>query len=1100
MEKKGNQKIPEEARYRIDQCSTDVSQTQLDLSGLGLTKIPTELATITHLRDMYLSKNELSKIEGLPEGLTSLDLSKNELSKIEGLPESLTSLDLSGNEISKIEGFPEGLTSLDLSDNRVSKIEGLPESLTSLDLSGNRLSKIEGFPEGLTSLDLSDNEISKIEGLPESLTSLDLSGNEISKIEGLPESLTSLNLEYNEISKIEGLPESLTSLDMWLNEISKIEGLPESLISLDLSDNQISLIEGLPDTLTSLDLRSNRIENYEDVLTVVPLLESNQLKRFNIAGNPFLKSDFFKSDHYRSENHSERLLSDLNFIINQKKQDNRIVENLSLPVKLLLLGNSEAGKSTLRGFLTHNQFSTKDTTSTDVLEVSTWHYKGEEQAHYGLIYDFGGQDYFHGTYQLFFSEESVYTVVWDQSSNENKKNEPTGDRLYPYYNYGIGYWLGNIRYLTSDLPDIRSLNSNEDHQAETKKKAIPVTLIENKIDLNHESTDRALVQPDNQSISDSFRISLEKSPENVSAYSERRKLVKEHLKNELSQINDRQSFRTDHALLIQAYLDHRDGDLERSTIPMEHFLSWCFGSNIPADWQKENMSAEVSAVLRLLHNRGLLLFYHDDPILSQIVFLSPTRVLQDIKSKLFDQKRIQQGKIGASNIALDQYELQLAISQSIIFDNTNTRRPEIDRYIIPALLSGVPQQERLLYEFATSNMEMEFALRFKGFVPYGMMNRLICGYGNNPHEKHFYQNELIFRLDHQTKVWIQCIPEDLTITVYLDQSKNRNDKDISVIKYLFHTLMACYYRIPVLTSQTYHDRYHYGDTQLWREDMKKGVSGALKKAGKSKTGSRVDPVWDEFKDYEKSFYLRDAVTTPNDLMISLDDQYYITHKDLHAAYEHQVKEVKGLHKEDLSVTNRNISPKHKMLDRYRYRAFSSEEDKPPKKVFVSYAHADIGYKEELMKYLIGMRRDKLIEVWEDGRLNPGDQWGDKIRAQLEQSEWVILLISQQFINSSYIYETELKIALENMENKRARIIPIIIEDCDWSSLPLSFKDIRKVIEYHQSTELNEPQNLSSIEAMPKNQKSQLVPINEWDLPNKAWMEVVRQLRGLITRP
>ena len=123
-----------------------------------------------------------------------------------------------------------------------------------------------------------------------------------------------------------------------------------------------------------------------------------------------------------------------------------------------------------------------------------------------------------------------------------------------------------------------------------------------------------------------------------------------------------------------------------------------------------------------------------------------------------------------------------------------------------------------------------------------------------------------------------------------------------------------------------------------------------------------------------------------------------------------------------------------------------------------------------------------------------------IRAQLEQSEWVILMISQKFINSSYIYETELKIALENMENKRARIIPIIIEDCDWSSLPLSFKDIQQVIEYHQNTELDEPKNLSSIEAMPKNQKSQLVPINEWDLPNKAWMEVVRQLRGLITRP
>jgi len=551
---------------------------------------------------------------------------------------------------------------------------------------------------------------------------------------------------------------------------------------------------------------------------------------------------------------------------------------------------------------------------------------------------------------------------------------------------------------------------------------------------------------------------------------------------------------------MTAYLEKREEDKASSKIDKSAFLNWCFGQQVPEEWQHDSVTLELDAVLQLLHNRGLLLFYHDDPIISDTVFLNPTKVLQQIKSDVFKKGRDQKGKLGKKDITVDPEDLQLAISQSIIFHNESTEHPDIDKYIIPALLEGIPESDQLLYDFAISNMEISFALRFKDFMPYGMMNRLICGYGNNPHKKHFYQNELIFRLDHQTKVWIQCIPEDLTIAVYLDQAKNGSDKDISVIKYLFHTLMACYYRIPVLSSQTYHDRYDYGDIQLWAEEMMREVSRSLKKAEKSKTGSRVDPIWEEFKEYEKAFYLRDTIKTPIDLMISLDDQYYISHKDLLAAHEHQVKEVKGLHKDALVETNHNVSSKYKMLDRYRFRAFSSKEDNPPKKVFVSYAHADIGYKEELMKYLIGMRRDKLIEVWEDGRLNPGDQWDDMIRAQLEQSEWVILMISQKFINSSYIYETELKIALENMENKRARIIPIIIEDCDWSSLPLSFKDIQQVIEYHQNTELDEPKNLSSIEAMPKNQKSQLVPINEWDLPNKAWMEVVRQLRGLIPRP
>ncbi len=1084
MDKKLNQLIPlipEEALKRIRACESDPSMISLDLSVLGLTYIPSEIRTIEHLRELDLSGNQISQIEGLPESLTDLDLRNNQISQIEGLPEGLRGLYLSGNQISQIEGLPESLRVLNLSNNEISQIEGLPESLTKLYLVGNQISQIEGLPESLTELDLVGNQISQIEGLPEGLRGLYLSGNQISQIEGLPESLTVLYLSYNEISQIDGLPESLTHLD----------------------------------------LNNNQIEDYNDLLALIPFLESNKFSRFDISNNPFLEKEPFTSDLYESGwdvNHTERLLSDLNFILSQSTRKKNSVNSILLPTKLLLLGNSDAGKSTLSQYLINDQFANEKIQSTDVLEVSIWYYQGEEGQPYGLIYDFGGQDYFHGTYQLFFTEESVYAVLWDRQSNKNSKQEPTEKRPFPYYNYALGYWLGNIRYLTKDLPELRRLEgiAKGDYEGgeKTEDAKVPasqaVTLIENKIDLEENIQTQPVVPIEYPAIKDHYRISLQKSPQNVSAYRERRKLVKEHLKSELSKISGSQSFRTDHAQLINAFLTKKDeGEEQPYKIDRSRFLNYCFGDRLPDMWQHKDADMEVIAVLRLLHNRGLLLYYHDDPSISDIVFLHPSKVLQEIKSKIFKKGREQNGKLGAADVKiLDTQDLQLAISQSIIFHNQYTGTPKLDKYIIPALLEDAPEQDGLLYKFAISNMKISFALRFKEFMPYGLMNRLICAYGNNPHEKHFYQNEIIFKLDSHIKVWITCVPEDLCIKVYLDSFDGNKIIDVSVMKYLYHTLMACYYRIPVIDFTSY--RIFYDRNKSILRDKR---SIAYNKQLSSEYKDIMD-IWngpikvslekaesiqviEELKKFEFNFYSSPFVRAPIDLMISLDDKYYISHADLDEAYENQVKEVKGIPKKDIAKTNKNGAVKFKMLDRYRFRAFSSGEDNPPKRVFISYAHADIGYKEELMKYLIGMRREKMIEVWEDGRLTPGDQWDDEIRSQLEQAEWVIMLISQQFVNSSYIYETELKMALENMEQRRARIIPIIIEDCDWSSLPLSFSEIRTAIENQISSDDNGSKSLSSIEAMPKNEKSRLVPINEWPLPNKAWMEVVRQLRGMV---
>jgi Leucine-rich repeat (LRR) protein len=61
---------------------------------------------------LYCSNNQLSKLEGLPQGLKELYCSDNQLTKLEGLPQGLEGLKCSNNQLKTLEGLPKGLKAL----------------------------------------------------------------------------------------------------------------------------------------------------------------------------------------------------------------------------------------------------------------------------------------------------------------------------------------------------------------------------------------------------------------------------------------------------------------------------------------------------------------------------------------------------------------------------------------------------------------------------------------------------------------------------------------------------------------------------------------------------------------------------------------------------------------------------------------------------------------------------------------------------------------------------------------------------------------------------------------------------------------------------
>lgn len=94
-------------------------------------------------------------------------------------------------------------------------------------------------------------------------------------------------------------------------------------------------------------------------------------------------------------------------------------------------------------------------------------------------------------------------------------------------------------------------------------------------------------------------------------------------------------------------------------------------------------------------------------------------------------------------------------------------------------------------------------------------------------------------------------------------------------------------------------------------------------------------------------------------------------------------------------------------------------------VFISYSHADSIFANKLENAL----RTKSIDVWIDSQeILPGDSLIEKIRAGIDNSQYVCALISSNSINSSWV-QNELDIAMnQQIENKKVKVLPLVLEE------------------------------------------------------------------------
>ena len=99
-------------------------------------------------------------------------------------------------------------------------------------------------------------------------------------------------------------------------------------------------------------------------------------------------------------------------------------------------------------------------------------------------------------------------------------------------------------------------------------------------------------------------------------------------------------------------------------------------------------------------------------------------------------------------------------------------------------------------------------------------------------------------------------------------------------------------------------------------------------------------------------------------------------------------------------------------------------------LFYSYSHEDERFRQRLQKHLAPLKREGVLDDWQDREIAAGAEWAVEIVKNLDAADIILLLISADFIASDFCWSKEMARALERHTQGTARVIPVIVQPVD----------------------------------------------------------------------
>jgi hypothetical protein len=110
---------------------------------------------------------------------------------------------------------------------------------------------------------------------------------------------------------------------------------------------------------------------------------------------------------------------------------------------------------------------------------------------------------------------------------------------------------------------------------------------------------------------------------------------------------------------------------------------------------------------------------------------------------------------------------------------------------------------------------------------------------------------------------------------------------------------------------------------------------------------------------------------------------------------------------------------------------------PRKSVFLSYAHEDRKWAEEVEKFLAPWIRDKRIKWWDDSKIQAGADWRVKIQEAIDEAAVAVLLVTPAFLNSNFIVTQELPEVLDRVRQNKIRLAWIAVRHSSYEATELA---------------------------------------------------------------
>ena len=1057
-----------------------------------ITRLPDGINRLVNLKKLVLKGvatksqgiTDFSPIAGLSK-LTDIHLSYTTFENV-SLLSSLTKLkhiDLSNTRVNSISTLVnhKSIESLIIANTKVPDITALSNStkLNILNFDSTPVSDIKvlsNFNE-LQNLSFSRTavkELSPLSALSE-LIYLDCSFNEITRIDALSK-LSSLQILYLHNTAVFDLTplkdlKVLERLFLFNTKIVSLDSLVtfSALQRIDFSNTEVSKIDAISDLPNLKHLNFDKCR----VTQLQPILKLTNLESFSGKGNPIVDcpADVYETGDIKQvrtyfqakewENVSEELDKDIVVPPTAKFRKNEN-KNTRKDIKLIILGNTNSGKTNLVNYLETGKF-TGERNTTHGLEVHRW--LPDENRFPNLkdiavsIWDFGGQEYYHGAYRLFLSDNALYLLLWCQDSNTNGKIKTRlRDTEEPkdLENFELRYWLDTIRHYSNNNPNGEvqaATNKITKAPSEEKKSKSRLIALQNKCD--DPDIDKQRIAQDlhkDYGISESFHVSLLKGTDkNNIRQSKTLENFLSELEFALQSTADKEAIPSKWQLIRNRILSlktHKESNpfsafiKNNLWITLSEFQQGC-NSFLPTPLTED----ELYTIPRWLDKGGTVVYFPDIGKLSDKIFLRPDLLAKTIYQVLNEKVHEAGGEFSAEKIfgegevEMRTIFIELAQHLELIFPHPTSKKS--NEFLAPQYLPDAHPIEDLFKIASYGAWQTDLWIKVPLFYYKKILHGILIYYAadNDTECRYFWKHGIMF-MKNGLRVLIKGL--------YPQAEENEGVILIGVEK----------------------DPKKQGNLQ--REIFKK-CQEIIKQ--RSRTGSTANPVLTA-TETNTVFTQMKSIVNPltginPEISVSYDGENYILYDTLiENAAEPKVK-----------ATNTNT-----LLITYNFAAILPTPPQKAKKVFLSYSHQNTPWLTRLRAHLSGLRRAKQIETWDDKEILPGDMWDTTIKKRIEEADVFILLLSADFIASEYIWNEELPQAFEKFKNRNATLIPILFEPIDLGGLT----DISEV-------NGNPMYKISDFEIIPKTVQGHLKAVSLWENQEEALASIAKAIREVIQK-